>query len=167
MPIVFVFYLCNGPFQDVFPRIKDHHELLNKNGDKRKVIFIDSTGRFPDIHQILSEHGINKSCLCLFVFDDLMFAVCEDKEKLDKLHGYVIKDCHHYNCSLVFICQDLMYKAEKLRTILSNSNYVVVFQNIGDERNLYHVFQTQIIQKQCKSYSTRCVWRVQLRLHCI
>ena len=25
--------------------------------------------------------------------------------------------------------------------ILSNSNYVIIFQNIGDERTLYHVFQ--------------------------
>ena len=49
-PIVFVFYLYNGPFQDVFQKIRDHHDLLNKNGDKRKVIFIDSTTRFPDIH---------------------------------------------------------------------------------------------------------------------
>ena len=40
-----------------------------------------------------------------------------------------------------------MYKAEKLRMILSNSNYVVVFQNIGDERNLYHVFQTRRLSK--------------------
>ena len=40
-PIVFVFYLYNGPFQDVFIRIKDHHDLLNKNGDKRKVTFIN------------------------------------------------------------------------------------------------------------------------------
>ena len=73
VPISVVFYLHNGPFQDVFQRIKNHHDLLNKNGDRRKVIFIDSTGRFPDIHQILSEHGIDKSCSCLFVFDDLMF----------------------------------------------------------------------------------------------
>ena len=94
----------------------------------------------------MSEHGIDKLSLCLFVFDDLMFAVCEDKEKLDKLHGYVMKDSH-YNCSLIFVCQDLMYKAEKSRMILSNSNYIVVFQNIGDEHNLYHVIQTCRLSK--------------------
>ena len=58
----------------------------------------------------------------MFVFDNLMFAVCEDKNKLDKLHGYVMKDCHNYNCSLIFVCQDFIQKAEKLRKILSNSN---------------------------------------------
>ena len=142
VPIVFVFYLYNGPFQDVFQRIKDDHDLLNKNGDKRKVIFINSTGWFPDVHQVLSVHGIDKLWSCLFVFDNLTFVVCEDK-----LHGYVMKDCHDYNCSLIFVCQDLMCKAEKLRKILSNSNYVVVFQNIGDECNLYHVFQTRRLSK--------------------
>ena len=40
-----------------------------------------------------------------------------------------------------------MYKAEKLKMILSNSNYVVVFQNITDECNLYHVFQTCRLSK--------------------
>ena len=85
--------------------------------------------------------------LCLFVFDDLMFAVCEDKNKLDKLHGYVMKDCHHCNCSRIFVCEDLMYKVETLRMILSNSNYIILFQNIGDKRDLYHVFQTRRLAK--------------------
>ena len=58
-----------------------------------------------------------------------------------------MKDCHHRNCSLIFVCQDLMYKAEQLTMILSKSNYVVVFQNIGDEQNLYHVFQTRRLLK--------------------
>ena len=40
-----------------------------------------------------------------------------------------------------------MYKAEKLRMILSNSNYMVVFQNVGDKQNLYHVFQTRRLLK--------------------
>ena len=111
---------------------------MNKNGDKTKVISIGCTGQLPDIHQILSRYGIDRICPCLFMFDKLMFAVCEDE---DKLHGYVMKDCHHCNCSLMFVCQDLTYKAEKLRMILSNINYMMVFQNIKDEQNLYNVFQ--------------------------
>ena len=76
-----------------------------------------------------------------------MFAVCEDKNKLDKLHCYVMKDCHHCYCSLIFVCQDLLYKAEKLRMILSNSNYIMLFQNIGDKQNLYHVSNAEIVAK--------------------
>ena len=85
VPIPVVFYLYNGPFHDVFQIIKNHTDLINKNGDKTKVIFINCTGQLPDIHQILSGYGIDRTCPCLFVFDDLMFAVCEDKDKLDML----------------------------------------------------------------------------------
>ena len=41
-----------------------------------------------------------------------------------------------------------MYKAEKFRTISSNSNYVIIFHNVGDERNLYHVFQMCKLSKK-------------------
>ena len=58
-----------------------------------------------------------------------------------------MKDCHHSNVSLIFACRDLMYKAEKFRMILSNSN-CVIFQDVGDEQNLYHVFQTRKLSKK-------------------
>ena len=78
--IFVVFYLYNGSFQDVFQGIKNYNDLMNKNGDKTKLIFIDCTSQLPDIHQILSGYGIDRRCPCLFVFDDLVFSVCEDKD---------------------------------------------------------------------------------------
>lgn len=108
------FYLYNGHFQDIYQQIKSHNDLINKNDDKNKVIFIDCTGQLSNIHQILLGHGIDRMFPSLFVFDSLMFSICEDKDKLDKLHSYVMKDCHHCNCSLIFVSQDLTYKAEKI-----------------------------------------------------
>ena len=32
--------------------------------------------------------------------------------------------------------------------ISSNSNYVIIFQNVGDEQNLYHMFQTRKLSKK-------------------
>ena len=70
-----------------------------------------------------------------------------------------MKDCHHCNCSLIFVCRNLMYKPEKLRMILSNSNYVMVFQNNGDERNLYHIFQTRrLLKNSAKAIAQDVFW---------
>ena len=39
-----VFYLYKGYFQDIFQRVKSRNDVINKNGDIRKVVFIDCTG---------------------------------------------------------------------------------------------------------------------------
>ena len=76
----------------------------------------------------------------MLILDDLMFVASGDKENLKKLNEYVMKDCHHQNISLVFICQDMMNGNEKFRQLRSNSLYQVLFNNIGDSRNLFSVF---------------------------
>ena len=106
-----------------------------------KLIFINCSTKFTNIHDVLAKYGIEDQIPCLLVFDDLMF-LSDVKDNWSKLHNYVMKDYHHSNCSLIFVCQDLMYGAENFQMILSNSNYVIIFQNVGDERSLYHVFQT-------------------------
>ena len=95
-----------------------------------KLMFINCSAEFPNIHDVLVKYGIKEGIPCLFVFDVTFLSNVEDN--WNKLHNYVTKDCHHSNVSLIFVCQDLMYKAEKFRMISSNSNYVIIFQNVGD-----------------------------------
>ena len=130
---LFVFYFYNGRFQDIFEKIKlfnDMQSLEEKN--YFKLFLINCSAEFPNIHDVLVKYGTKERIPCLFVFDDLMF-LSDVKDNWNKLHNYVMKDSHHSNVSLIFVCQDLMYKAEKFQMILSNSNYVIIFQNVGDK----------------------------------
>ena len=112
-----------------------------------KLTSINCSVQFPDVHDVLAKYGIKEQIPFLFVFDNLMF-LSDVKDNWNKLHNYVMKDCHHSNVSLIFVCQDLMYRVEKFQMISSNSNYVIIFQNVEDEWNLYHVFQTHRLPKK-------------------
>ena len=76
----------------------------------------------------------------MLILDDLMFVALGDKDNLTKLNEYAMKDFHHQNISLIFVCQDMMYCSEKFRQLRSNSLYQVLFNNIGDSRNLFLFF---------------------------
>lgn len=67
-----------------------------------------------------------------------MFVASCDKDNLIKINKYAMKECHHQNVSLIFVCQD-MFCNEKFRQLRSNSLYQVVFDK-GDCRNLFSVF---------------------------
>ena len=69
---------------------------------------------------------------CLLILDDLVSVTTDSKENLSKLNNYAIKDCHHENMSITFICQDLVYRNEKLCQGKNNSIYKVLFDNEGD-----------------------------------
>ena len=74
--------------------------------------------------------------------------ILDDKESFIHLNNYGIKDCHYMYITLVFVCQDLMYKPEKLRMITSNSLYQIVFHNTGDKCNLHAIFHNWKIPKE-------------------
>ena len=100
------------------------------------MTFINCSIKFPNIHDVIWKYGIKEQIPCLFVFDNLMF-LSDIKDNWGKSHNYVTKDCHHSNCSLIFVHQDLLYRVE-------------IFQNIGDKRNLYHVFQMHKLSRKVK-----------------
>ena len=81
-------------------------KIFIKNFNYFKLIFINCSTKFSNIHNVLRKYGIKEQIPCLFVFDDLMF-LSDVKDNWSKLHNYVtkMKDCHHSNCSLIFVCQ--------------------------------------------------------------
>ena len=102
----------------------------------------------PGVCEIVEKYGEN----VLLILDDLMFVASRHKDNLIKLNEYAIKDCHHQNISLIFICQDMMFCNEKFCHLRSNSLYQVVFDNKGDCRNLFSVFMNR---KFSKKYFTK------------
>ena len=145
-----ILYLHGTEYQDIFGEMKEEVEKKKKNGKNIKIEFIECDKSIPGVREIVERYGEN----VLLILDDLMFVASGDKENLMKLNEYAMKDCHHQNISLVFISQDMMYGNEKFRQLRSNSLYQVLFNNIGDSRNLFSVFFNR---KFPKSYFTQLI----------
>ena len=110
---LFVFYFYNGRFQDIYQKIKLFNDMQSLEGKNDfKLTFINCSAQFSNVHNVLAKYGTKKLIPCLFVFDNFMF-LSDGKDNWNKLHHYVMKDCPYSNVSLIFLCQDLMYKAEK------------------------------------------------------
>ena len=46
---------------------------------------------------------------------------------------------HHYNCSVIYIVQNLFNQNKENRTISLNSHYIVVFKNPRDDSQIVHL----------------------------
>lgn len=114
-------------------------EAANKQ-IKNKVIecfeFIECTWEIPSLENIILIFHND----ILLILDNLMFVAANNKDNLMHLNCFAIKDCYHQNISVIFVCQDTMYKSEKLRQVESNSLYEAAFDNKGYRRNLYSIF---------------------------
>ena len=66
---LFVFYFYNGHFQDIYQKIKLFKDMQSLEGKNYfKLIFINCSTKFPDIHDVLQKYGIKEQIPCLFVF---------------------------------------------------------------------------------------------------
>ena len=59
------------------------------------------------------------------------------KDNLDNLDNFASRDSHHSNMSVIFTCQNLCYGNGKLRNSRINSQYTLLFKNMGDRRNMH------------------------------
>ena len=128
-----VVYLYGSEHQSLFDEMKK--ELVDKTeqGLLESFKFVKCEKSIPAVEDVVSSCCNN----ALLILDDLMFVATDCKENLN---NYAMKDCHHQNIRVLFICQDIMYKNEKLRRIKSNSMYQLVFDNKGDRGNLHAIF---------------------------
>ena len=70
-----------------------------------------------------SIENVDKSKRTLTIHDDLM------NETNCSVTNLFTKRSHHYNCSVIYIVQNLFKQNKENRTIFLNSHYIVVFKN--------------------------------------
>ena len=107
-----------------------------------KIEFLDCNSgiaRANDIQTNLSDNT-------LVVLDDLM-TLTSSKDNLD---NFASRDSHHSNMSVIFTCQNLCYGNGKLQNSRVNSQYTLLFKNMGDRRNM-HMLSDNKGLKQTKS----------------
>ncbi len=81
------------------------------------------------------EELFDKSKPQLLVIDDLMSAVGNDK----RLADLFTKHSHHQNLSVIYIVQNLFNRGPQARTISLNAGYIVLFKNIRDKSQIWHL----------------------------
>lgn len=98
--------------------------------------------------------GANDRSPKLIVIDDLM----TDKKYESRICDLFIKQSHHRNISILFICQNVFHQSKFYRTISLNAKYLVIFKNVRDKsqffplaRQLYPENPTQLLNvyKDC------------------
>ena len=77
----------------------------------------------------------------MVILDDMMLAMGLRKWLLNYIQEIVTQKCHHENIKYIFVVQDLMYSSDKFRMLFSNANYIVLFPNTRDSRNIKHIMQ--------------------------
>ena len=85
--------------------------------------------------------NVDKTKRTLIIIDDLM------NETNRSVTNLFTKGSHHYNCSVIYIVQNLFNQNKENRTISLNSHYIVVFKN---PRNV-----SQIVHLAKQSYPSR------------
>lgn len=73
--------------------------------------------------------GLSDKTPKLLIIDDLMTS----KEYEPKICDLFIKESHHRNISIIFICQNIFYQSRFARTISLNAKYLTVFRNVRDK----------------------------------
>ena len=131
-PFTKLLYYYSSAYQDIFD---DIIAFINKNKHQsslKEYEFIQCTKRIPSMSEIRKKIGEQT----LVILDDLMLTAVFDKENNQRINELVTRDCHHEKISLIFTCQNLNQGNGKLRTVRMNSQYLVVFNNLADCRNL-------------------------------
>ena len=85
---------------------------------------MDCNSGIPRANDIQTNLSVNT----LVVLDDLM-TLTSSKDNLD---NFASRDSHHSNMSVIFTCQNLCYGNGKLRNSRVNSQYTLLFKNMGD-----------------------------------
>ena len=90
------------------------------------------------IHNIVFIHGIpemDEIDNCLMILDDLSSSCIESKEIV---HLFTVGS-HHRNTSVILFTQNIFEQGKYARSISLNSNYLVIFNNLRDKRQINHL----------------------------
>jgi hypothetical protein len=71
----------------------------------------------------------------LIVIDDLI----DEMVKSPEMEHLLTRDCHHRNCSVIYLSQNLYQGGRNARTIALNTWYLVLFQNSRDVSQISHL----------------------------
>ena len=77
--------------------------------------------------------NVDKTKRTLIIIDDLM------NETNRSVTNLFTKGSHRYNCSVIYIVQNLFNQNKENRTISLNSHYIVVFKNPRDVSQIVHL----------------------------
>ena len=110
---------CYGEYQDAY----DHLASLVP-----QIRFVEG---YPD--DLLQ--SFDRTRRNLVVIDDLM----SESGNNAKVTELFTKGSHHRNLSVIFILQNLFYKAKEMRTISLNAHYMVLFKNPRDASQITHL----------------------------
>ena len=118
-------------------------------------IFKDLVNKIPNftLHEGLPNEEYLNSYLnktpCLIILDDLG-AECAQSQSVEKLFT---RGCHHLNCTVLLIYQNLYQQGKFSRTITLNASYLILFKNIRDtgqisilERQIFPCNKGQLVQ---------------------
>ena len=109
---------CFGQWQPLYDAIR------------KKIPWIEFVSGIPDY--LDDQHYINTSKRNILVFDDLMTEAKCDQRVADLF----TKGSHHRNISIVYLTQNLFPQGEACRDIALNTQYMVLFNNPIDIRQV-------------------------------
>ena len=103
---------CFGCYQDLFRSVDD-------------VEFVEGV-----LDMNILDGGKRRT---LLIIDDLM---SETDSRVTKIFT---KGSHHFNCSVIYISQNLFNKSKENRNICLNTHYLVLFKNPRDSAQVMHL----------------------------
>ena len=115
-------------YDDIKQTIRENAETSNL----KTYEFIDCNKGIPSIAFLKSKLGT----ATLLVLDDLMILAASTTKDVENLNNIASRDSHHFNTSVIFVCQNLYYGNGKLRNIRVNSQYHLMFNNRSDSRDV-------------------------------
>jgi DNA replication protein DnaC len=86
----------------------DIKQIVRKNAPTsalKSCEFINCNNGIPSIASLKSRLGT----ATLLILDDLMIIAASNKENMEKLNNLASRDSHHFNTSVIFVCQNLNY----------------------------------------------------------
>ena len=141
--IVKIVYLYTT-YQPLYDKIKAVIRE-KKNISIEFIICEKDIPRADDIQTNLSDNT-------LVILDDLMTITTSSKENTTNLDNFASRDSHHSNISVIFTCQNLCYGNGKLRNTRINSQYTLLFKNIGDRRNMNMIADNKGVKRDVFNY---------------
>jgi len=124
--------------------MQPNYEYLLNNNLVNEIINIKDTS--PSVNLLTEKISpfVNQNG-SLVIFDDSLSELPEDLQEIFQVLG------HHYNCSLIYLTQNLFYDNNIYRCMSSQTHYVVVMKN---RRNLS---QIQYLSRQICPGNTKYI----------
>ena len=142
-PFTKLLFYYSSTYQDIFDEIIGIIKENKNNSMLKEYEFIKCKLNSPSVSEIKQKLGKQT----LIILDDLMINAVDNKENTKRIDELATRDCHHEDFSIIFTCQNINYGNTKLRTARANSQYIVVFNNVGDNRNLKTILYNKDLSK--------------------